>query len=180
MEKRSKTSGKQKLHKFNSETRLITCRVISCKQELLAKNYRQHLADRHPEENLQDLSPFGQTKLSFARPTSARPQPDQLQTHAKRHCAELTDEPKKKFPKNVDDVTSDIDFFFLFAVEHEQAPSKLSDFSSSFKDNNSERILGNEHHESSLSSDSEKLCTIIKNVNIVKEDVAKLNEEIET
>ncbi len=50
----------------------------------------------------------------------------------------------------------------------------MSDFSSSFKENNSERILGNERHESSLSFDSEKLCTIIKNVNIVREDVAKL------
>ena len=40
-------------------------RVFDCKQDLLAKNYRQHLLSRHPAENPQDLSPFGQSKLSF-------------------------------------------------------------------------------------------------------------------
>ena len=55
----------QKKTKCNSETRVLTCRVLDCKQELLAKNYRQHLLSRHPAENPQDLSPFGQSKLSF-------------------------------------------------------------------------------------------------------------------
>ena len=48
-----------------SETRKVVCRVNSCKIQILAKNYRQHLADKHPNEDPTDLSPHGQRKILF-------------------------------------------------------------------------------------------------------------------
>ena len=50
----------------NSEIRKVMCRVSGCKIAILAKNYRQHLVDKHPQENSSDLSPHGQTKISFS------------------------------------------------------------------------------------------------------------------
>ena len=35
-----------------SETRKVVCKVNSCKIQILAKNYRQHLVDKHPNEDL--------------------------------------------------------------------------------------------------------------------------------
>lgn len=96
MGSRLKTSGKQKPHKSISETSSITCPALNCKQEVFAKKkYRQHLTDTYREENLRDLSPFGQTELSSSTNTLTRSQPRQVRTQAKRHRTALTDEPKE-------------------------------------------------------------------------------------
>ena len=58
-------SNNKKAAKYASDKKTIVCRVESCKQSLLAKNYCQHLPDQHPAENHQDLSPFGQTRIIF-------------------------------------------------------------------------------------------------------------------
>ena len=50
----------------NSEIRKVMCRVSGCKIEILAKNYRRHLVEIHPQENSSDLSLHGQTKISFS------------------------------------------------------------------------------------------------------------------
>lgn len=133
MEKRLKTPGEQKLHKFNRATPLVTCRVLNCKHELL--------------EIIQDLSPFGQTKLSLSMPALTRSQPNQIKTQAKRHGTALTAKQKEKVPKSVD-MISDLGFCNFSLSEFEQFPTKLSEFgfASSSKDN-SERILGNDDHE---------------------------------
>ena len=48
-----------------SETRKVVCRVDNCKIQILAKNYWQHLADKHPNEDSSNLSPHGQRKIFF-------------------------------------------------------------------------------------------------------------------
>ena len=49
---------------YASETVVIKCRVKSCQLSLMRKNYKEHLNKKHPKENPQDLSPFGQIKIS--------------------------------------------------------------------------------------------------------------------
>ena len=49
---------------YVSETVMIKCRVKTCQVSLMRKNYKDHLIKRHPRENPQDLSPFGQSKIS--------------------------------------------------------------------------------------------------------------------
>ena len=59
-------SGKSKplvKQAFLSETLKIRCRV--CKSVILRKNYKSHLTTEHPEENSNDLTPHGQTRISF-------------------------------------------------------------------------------------------------------------------
>ena len=48
---------------YLSETLKIRCRV--CKSLILRKNYKSHLTSEHPEENSSDLTPHGQTRISF-------------------------------------------------------------------------------------------------------------------
>ena len=45
-----------------AETVKVKCRI--CKKELLRKNYKMHLKTAHPNSNSNDMSPFGQLKLS--------------------------------------------------------------------------------------------------------------------
>ena len=59
-------SGKSKplvKQPYLSETLKIRCRV--CKSLILRKNYKSHLTSEHPEENSSDLTPHGQTRISF-------------------------------------------------------------------------------------------------------------------
>ena len=55
---------KRMTHCHRSETRKIKCRVSGCGIDVLEKNYRQHLIDKHPHENSCDLSGHGEKKLS--------------------------------------------------------------------------------------------------------------------
>ena len=98
----------QKKTKCNSEKRVLTCRVLDCKQELLAKNYRQHLLSRHPTENPQDLSPFGQSKLLSFLSSSPNidntiEQVEQPESTTQKRCGaevELTEQPIEKASKS--------------------------------------------------------------------------------
>ncbi len=108
MEKRTNI---QKRTKCNSKKRVLTCRVVDCKQELLAKNYRQHLLSRHPAENSQDLSAFGESKLSFFSYCSVNvdntlEQVKQPANTAQKRCGEveLIDQPIEKASKSRHDV----------------------------------------------------------------------------
>ena len=47
-----------------SETVTIQCRVSTCKKEILKKSYKLHLRSLHPKKNCEDLTPFGQSKIS--------------------------------------------------------------------------------------------------------------------
>ena len=49
---------------YYSETVTIKCRVSTCKKEILKKNYKLHLKSVHPKENCEDLTPYGQSKIS--------------------------------------------------------------------------------------------------------------------
>ena len=59
------TMKKLSTQTHQSETRKVVCRVSGCKIHILAKNYHQHLADKHPSEDSTDLSPHGQRKIIF-------------------------------------------------------------------------------------------------------------------
>ena len=50
--------------------------MIHCKLEMLRKNYKQHLKRAHPRENSNDLTPFGQSKVSdvFKSPSTPKEQ----------------------------------------------------------------------------------------------------------
>ena len=67
---------------FLSESVVFKCRVRSRNISLLRKNYKDHLKTKHPDENTQDLTPFGQAKISsFFSPkptTSPVPSANQL------------------------------------------------------------------------------------------------------
>lgn len=124
MGSRLKTSGKQKPHKSISETSSITCPALNCKQEVFAKKkYRQHLTDTYREENLQDLSPFGQTELSSSTNTLTRSQPRQVRTQAKRHRTALTDEPKESSK-----AWQTLSFTLLAQLTDWQVPTRSSDW----------------------------------------------------
>ena len=51
-------------HGYYSETVTLKCRVIGCKKEMLKKSYKLHLRTVHPTENCEDLTPFGQSRIS--------------------------------------------------------------------------------------------------------------------
>ena len=51
-------------HGYYSETMTIKCRVTGCKKEMLKKSYKLHLRTVHPTENCEDLTPFGQSRIS--------------------------------------------------------------------------------------------------------------------
>ena len=88
-------ADKKKTHR--SKTGIIKCRVSGCGIAILAKNYRQHLTDKHPQENSFDLSPYGQTKLScfytilkqpLKRPANEQPSdsPSSKQSKESKNC----------------------------------------------------------------------------------------------
>ena len=104
--------------KCNSEKRVLTCRVSDCKQELLAKNYRQHLVSHHPAENPQDLSPFGQSKLCFVSSCSVNidntlEQIKQPANAAQKRCGavELIDQSIEKASKSLHDVNATVSVY---------------------------------------------------------------------
>ncbi len=47
---------------FVSVKAVIKCRV--CKKEILKKNYKPHLVKAHPNENPDDLMPYGQNRIA--------------------------------------------------------------------------------------------------------------------
>jgi hypothetical protein len=53
---------KQKCDKSISESVTLKCRV--CQKEMLRKNYKLHLKAVHGSQNSEDLTPFGQSKIT--------------------------------------------------------------------------------------------------------------------
>ena len=47
---------------YISESASLKCRV--CQKEMLRKKYKQHLKIKHPKENNEDMTPFGQSKIT--------------------------------------------------------------------------------------------------------------------
>ena len=128
-----KRTNFQKKTKCNSEKRVLTCRVLDCKQELLAKNYRQHLLSCHPAENPQDLSPFGQSKLSFFSSSSINTleQVKQPASTTPKRCGaevELIEQPIEKASKSfLDDVN--VHTVTGLAINSEDAVKEIDDSS---------------------------------------------------
>ena len=45
-----------------SESVTLKCRVLQ--KEMLRKNYKQHRKSKHPKEDSDDVTPFGQAKVT--------------------------------------------------------------------------------------------------------------------
>ena len=61
----------------DTEKGKIVCRIKTCKTKILFKNYKKHLIDLHPGEDIKDLSGYGQEKIStsfFKRPRPPEPE----------------------------------------------------------------------------------------------------------
>jgi hypothetical protein len=62
-------------HKSKNKLIKITCRVESCKAQILQQNYRVHIREKHPEEDEKDLRVYGQHRLQFGLPGRDRDRP---------------------------------------------------------------------------------------------------------
>ena len=49
-------------HQFPSETVKIKCQF--CEKEIMRRNYKPHTRNVHPKKDLDDLPPFGHSKLT--------------------------------------------------------------------------------------------------------------------
>ena len=58
-------SAKDKYHQSVSKTVKVTCRVESCKEQVLTQNYERHLRRYHPQEDPKSLRTYGQKRISF-------------------------------------------------------------------------------------------------------------------
>ena len=58
-------SAKDKYHQSVSKTVKVTCRVESCKEQVLTQNYERHLRRYHPQEDPKSLRTYGQKLFSF-------------------------------------------------------------------------------------------------------------------
>jgi hypothetical protein len=73
-------SSKDRHHQSVSKTVKVTCRVETCKEQVLAQNYERHLKRYHPQEDSKILRTYGQKQISFGRNKS---QPVVKQSDAK-------------------------------------------------------------------------------------------------
>ena len=78
---------------YYSETVTIKCRVSTCKKEVLKKNYKLHLRTVHPKENCEDLTPFGQSRISDLFSNQSK----------KKFAGQTNDDHDKEPPDLVDD-----------------------------------------------------------------------------
>ena len=69
-------SSKDKYHQSVSKTVKVTCRVETCKEQVLAQNYERHLRRYHPKEDPKILRPYGQKRISFGNKSQAVKQND--------------------------------------------------------------------------------------------------------
>lgn len=153
--------------KFQSETRVITCRVVDCKAELLAKNYRQHLIDRHPKESPLDLSPYGQQKLCFGgynKQTSGKKRPTDQETLP----VELNKKQQKTTEITTDnESTIDQPFHFPFTVSARESTTSVD------VDTEKESLP---QKDSCIAT--EKFNEVVSDINLIKESIMKIEKSV--
>jgi hypothetical protein len=153
----------------NSEICKVLCRVSGCKIEILAKNYRQHLVDKHPQENSSDLSPHGQTRISFSdtqKQTLKRPIDEEVLSDISSKQSKTSN----TFPDNAckDKEFKDIDL--------QAAPSVIFDGENSSLQSG---ISLNASSTSMSSSFGDSLNKIAQDICIIKQNVEKIVESTE-
>ena len=158
----------------------------------MAKNYRQHLIDRHPAENSRDLSPFGPKKISFGN-TITSTTTTLEKTQQKRLGVEFENEPIEKALKVSEPGRESIVF---------EQNTDTADTTAENRDENI-RLLPVDDNQASLEAEmqdatlvpttsvsvvplpsitTEKLDIIMNDINVLKENVLQLvkSSECET